>query len=65
MQTHVSIHQMLKGFIVIFTMIYSIILFNRTYNSSQKLGIFNVVAGLLIVGSSNLSSYNPRCKYKV
>mmetsp|Transcript_16575 Transcript_16575/g.17257 ORF Transcript_16575/g.17257 Transcript_16575/m.17257 type:complete len:290 (+) Transcript_16575:225-1094(+) len=51
---------MLKGFIVIFTMVISMILFKRNYNLSQKFGVLFVISGLFIVGSSNLHSYNSR-----
>lgn len=55
---------MLKGFIVIFTMIISILMFKRKYSFSQKWGVAFVLAGLFIVGSSNLKSYDERCKNK-
>jgi len=41
-------------------MLISIYLLDKQYSKNQKLGIFAVVIGLLIVGSSNLSAYNSR-----
>jgi drug/metabolite transporter (DMT)-like permease len=52
---------MLKGFIVIFTGLISYLLFKRKFSQFQVLGIISVVIGLLLVGLSNVSTYNARC----
>lgn len=53
---------MLKGFIVIFTALISYFLFKRKFTKLQNIGIVFVILGLLFVGSSNIHSYNPKCK---
>ncbi len=52
---------MLKGFIVIFTAVISYFLFKRRFTKYQVLGISIVVGGLILVGMSNIHSYNARC----
>ena len=51
---------MLKGFIVLFTMGISVFLLKKKFKKIQKLGIAGVFFGLVLVGLSNIYSYNPR-----
>lgn len=52
---------MLKGFIVLFTLLISYFMFKRKFTNSQYLGVVFVISGLLVVGSSNIKSYNSKC----
>jgi drug/metabolite transporter (DMT)-like permease len=52
---------MLKGFIVLFTALISYVLFKKRFSKMQNLGIIFVMIGLVLVGLSNIHSYNPRC----
>eukprot|EP00743_Colponemidia_sp_Colp-15_P005806 GILK01006241.1.p1 GENE.GILK01006241.1~~GILK01006241.1.p1 ORF type:complete len:388 (-),score=36.52 GILK01006241.1:205-1368(-) len=55
--THVSVHQMLKGFIVIFAGLLSYVFFGRVLKRHQWFGILFIVAGTFIVGFSNFESH--------
>ena len=53
---------MLKGFIVIFTGLISYYIFKRKFTRGQIGGVLIVVIGLVLVGLSNIYSYNSKCK---
>jgi len=57
--THASVYQMLRGAIVIFTGILSIIILKRKQYAYHWLGMFLVVCGIGIVGVSPLIDDNP------
>lgn len=57
--THASVYQMLRGAIVIFTGILSIIILKRKQYAYHWLGMFLVVCGIGIVGASPLIDDNP------
>jgi len=51
---------MLKVFIVLFTALISYVMFNRRFSKLQITGICCVITGLLLVGFSNIHSYNAK-----
>lgn len=56
---------MLKGFIVIFTAVISFVVFKRKFSKMQNMGILLVVIGLVLVGFSNINSYNKNCTINI
>jgi len=58
--TQVSVHQMLKGFIIFFTGVISYFLFKRQFSKLQCIGMGCVMVGITVVGSSNIHSYNAK-----
>eukprot|EP00744_Colponema_vietnamica_P002069 GILI01003328.1.p2 GENE.GILI01003328.1~~GILI01003328.1.p2 ORF type:complete len:395 (-),score=108.98 GILI01003328.1:104-1288(-) len=56
--THVSVHQMLRGFIVVFAGIFSILFLKRRLKLHQWVGIFLITFGIMVVGQSNVVHAN-------
>lgn len=60
--TYASSFQMLRGALIIFTGLLSVAFLNRRLKGYEWLGIFFVIAGLLIVGVSDLVGSNDTGK---
>jgi len=52
--TYASSFQMLRGAVIIFTALLSVAFLNRTLSSSKWIGMFVVIAGLALVGVSDI-----------
>lgn len=52
--THVSVHQMLKGFILIFTFLISLIVLKKKYKVYHYVAVIIIFVGLIQVGRSNI-----------
>eukprot|EP00122_Pirum_gemmata_P018806 Pgem_evm1s17618 len=50
LQTPASVYQMMRGAMVLFTAIFSVVFLKHRLNFSQYLGLFLVICGIAVVG---------------
>lgn len=63
--TNVSVSQMLKGFVVVFTYLISLIGFRQRMRPCQHIGVLLIFLGEVVIGYSNLDTLEAKCKAPV
>ena len=63
-QTSVSVSQMLKGSVLFFTYLITLFYLKQNLSIRKHLYMLAILVSLTLIGISNLSNSNPKCKYQ-